>query len=79
MKQMKVDKVNLLDKSETPISEPDHKFYPHWKKEININLVCDSQRYETKTIPKEISQFMTIDHKKGTYEPIIYLSDFWQL
>ena len=32
-----------------------------------------------RTLPKEISDHLTIDYDKGTYEPIIYLSDFWHL
>lgn len=67
--------------SEDSDSEEDF-YYPHWKHQIDINLICDDSLYNvTAAIPSEISRGLRgkIDWQTATYEPIIYLSDFWLL
>jgi hypothetical protein len=61
--------------------DEDH-FYPHWKHHIDINLVCDDSLYnKSGSIPSEIAKAFRgkIDWGTNTYQPIIYLSDWWLL
>lgn len=62
--------------------DDEDRFYPHWKHRIDINLVCDDALYnKSGSIPSEISKSLRgkIDWRTNTYEPIIYLSDWWLL
>lgn len=62
------------------VDDGEDKYYPHWKPEININLLADHTKYQVKMgIPNEILKEMRLDSKLMAYEPIIYLSDFWCL
>lgn len=87
------DLVNLMEFGDVPQpkkkknedDEKENEWLPHWKKEININLVADHNNYPTNvagSIPPEISKSLKPhwDQRqiKG-YEPIIYVSDFWCL
>ena len=58
------------------------QFYPHFKHQIDINLLCDNALYNLSgAIPSEISKQLRgkIDWNTRTYQPVIYLSDFWLL
>ena len=45
-----------------------------------MNLIYDNTPYQKDgTMPSEVAQALKVDWKKGTYQPIIYLSDFWIL
>jgi hypothetical protein len=81
------DTVNLMEQALNDIPAPkkdddpkQDKFVPHWKTEINMNLVADDNRHEFKRgMPPEISKNIVVDWESTTYLPIVYLSDFWLL
>jgi hypothetical protein len=92
MKQLKEsDLVNLMDSAMSDIPQPKSKgsstedddedqFYPHWKKEITINLICDKNLYnQTGNLPSELARNLKVDWTYTTYAPMIYMSDFWHL
>lgn len=93
MKQVKEsDLVNLMDSAFSDIPQPKAKkeqqnddddedqYYPHWKKEINVNLICDNSLYnKSGSMPSEIARNLKVDFATMTYAPIIYMSDFWHL
>ena len=54
------------------------KFVPHFLPAIDINLLFDNMIYSKNSpMSPELMAHMKIVH--GLYEPIIYLSDFWNL
>ena len=66
-------------KGEGSDEDEDH-FYPHWQSNIDINLICDPTKYSvTGGIPPEIARAIHVDWASMTYEPIIYLSNYWNL
>lgn len=87
MKQIKEEElVNLMSDIPQPkaktaeVDENEDQYYPHWKKEININLVCDKNLYnKTGNMPSEVARNMKVDWTYNTYAPIVYMSDFWHL
>lgn len=60
----------------------DDNYYPFWQPELYINLLVDHSKYSKSSqaaIPPEIAKALKTDLDKNAYEPIIYLSDFWNL
>jgi hypothetical protein len=86
MKQVKEEQLmNLMSdvpqpKAKTVEDDSEDQFYPHWKREINVNLICDKSLYnQTGSMPSEIARNLKVDWGSFTYSPIIYMSDFWHL
>jgi len=73
------------DSSEAEESvKSDDKFYPHWKQEIYLNVICDHTTYaknamHTGAMPPAVAANLKVDDAVDAYEPILYLSDFWHL
>lgn len=62
----------------------DDKFYPHWKREIYLNVICDHTTYaknamHTGAMPPAVAANLKVDDAVDAYEPILYVSDFWHL
>lgn len=62
-------------------AEPDDDtFYPHWKPVIDLNLIHETTAYtKTGDIPRELYSYLQVDFDTYTYQPIMYMSDFWVL
>ena len=84
------DTKNLMDdftaekSAQKPVEkeEIDENYYPFWQQELYINLLVEHQKYpkgNSAVVPPEIAKALKIDFEKNSYEPIIYLSDFWNL
>ena len=58
----------------------DQAFYPYLKQELNLHLLHDNTVYKSRDswMPL-IAHLMRHDKVLGTYDPILYLSDFWVL
>lgn len=85
-KKKKSETVNLLDdvpapKEKVVEEEVDENYYPYWKGAIDCNLIFDTTEYNmaNSNIPKEVAQKLKLDFSRYTFEPIVYLSDFWVL
>ena len=79
----KDDKAKSANQSEEAKSEDD-KLYPHWKREIYLNVICDHTTYAKNTMhtgamPPAVAANLKVDDDVDAYEPILYLSDFWHL
>jgi hypothetical protein len=61
--------------------EEDKTFYPHLKRFLNLNLVTDHVVYDESMsmVHEFVKPFMQVDYTSGTYNPIMYASDFWVL
>lgn len=79
------DTVNLMDQLQSDLPQPTKKvdleedqFYPHWKREVYLNLVYDDKKYNIKEgMPSEIAASLKVNWDYHVYEPIVYVSDFW--
>jgi hypothetical protein len=82
------EQVNLLDSSFADIPPPKkhqeddpQDLVPHWKSSLHLNLVFDTAAYNPFKggIPSEIAKNLVVDWNTMTYQPIVYVSDFWVL
>ena len=81
------DTVNLMQETLSDIPAPkkaenatEDKHVPHWKTEIYLNLIFDETKYKYKFgMPSEVSSNIVVDWDTITYDPIVYVSDFWLL
>eukprot|EP00353_Schmidingerella_taraikaensis_P001847 CAMPEP_0185599028 /NCGR_PEP_ID=MMETSP0434-20130131/82409_1 /TAXON_ID=626734 ORGANISM="Favella taraikaensis, Strain Fe Narragansett Bay" /NCGR_SAMPLE_ID=MMETSP0434 /ASSEMBLY_ACC=CAM_ASM_000379 /LENGTH=160 /DNA_ID=CAMNT_0028228245 /DNA_START=123 /DNA_END=605 /DNA_ORIENTATION=- len=58
----------------------DETYYPYLKQELNLHVLHDKTIYKNKSsfVPL-IAHIMSHDPTLGTYNPIVYMSDFWHL
>jgi len=83
-KKKVVATANLLSDIEMPKdvddSPKDLTYYPHLKRQIDLHVVTDSQVYpDIEVIPWQLRMHLLADSRIGTFDPIIYPSDFWHL
>lgn len=65
---------------ENPDEPKDETFYPHLKREINLHIVTDSSVYpDFEPIPWQLRMHLMHDSRLGTFDPVVYPSDFWHL
>lgn len=79
-------KRNLLDdnpqnlvKQEEDKDDVDKTYYPYFKPEIYVYLVLDTTSYTSNSFPPPVANAVKLDFDTMTYDPIIYLSDYWVL
>jgi len=75
---------NAQTEAKSEEKEKDDKFYPHWKRELYLNVICDHSTYaknamHTGAMPPAVAANLKVDDAVDAYEPILYLSDFWHL
>lgn len=75
-----VKQVETKEKNEEGIEvEEDKTFYQYFKKELYLYLILDQNTYTTKSLPPPVAKNIKFDLETMTYDPIIYLSDYWLL
>ena len=61
-------------------ADKDETYYPHLKREIYFNVICDHSIYkDLRAVNPLVARWFRVDHMLGLFEPILYVSDFWHL
>lgn len=53
--------------------------YTYFKKELYLYLIMDTQKYSPNSLPPPVAKVIEFDFDTMTYQPIMYLSDYWLL
>lgn len=79
MEQAMSDIPQVKDKKKEQQAEDD-LVVPHWQPEFYFNVIYDQSVYDLQgTMPSEVAAKLRIDWTVYAYQPIIWISDFWNL
>lgn len=66
--------------SRVDYDEDELPYLPYLKQELNLHLVFENAQYKSRAeLVPYIEKRYKIDYFTGLFEPLIYMSDFWQL
>eukprot|EP01134_Creolimax_fragrantissima_P004404 CFRG4404T1 len=74
----KDDDAAIVDK-QTSTTHPDGTIIAYWHPNVTINLVYDIGKITPRQLPGISREFVNFNREDGTYEPVVYFNDFWNL